>query len=258
MKKESLPNQNWWRIKYWCKRSDCERSIQEQGALSRTLSHQVTPSAILTKIRILATFRSDPSPLLEKRSISAPTPSPCLWQLTFPNVKNPPPQKKNGRFWHRWPSLMSRTTPPPPPQKKNGRFGHRWPSRMSRTTPASTKAQKSRFFLGEGVKASPAKGWRRCSWHSGRSTVPKSTVFFVGGGGFLTFGKGQRSQNRPFFFLGGEEGINEKSATKNRPNMALIGQAEARGQRWPKSAWPDQNRPKLAKLKAVAKSPWPK
>ena len=35
--------------------------------------------------------------------------------------------------------------------------------------------------------------------------------------------------------------------------MAQIGQALAGGQSWPKSAWPDQNRPKLAKLKVVAK-----
>ena len=36
--------------------------------------------------------------------------------------------------------------------------------------------------------------------------------------------------------------------------MAQIDQAEARGQSWPKSAWPDQNQPKQAKLKVVSKN----
>ena len=44
----------------------------------------------------------NPPSLPEKRSILAPI---FRWAFFFPS-------KKNGRFWHRWPSVMSRTHPP--------------------------------------------------------------------------------------------------------------------------------------------------
>ena len=91
----------------------------------------------------------NPPPSLPGKTVDFGTdPHPCLWQLTFPNVNNPPPKKKTVDFG---------------------------------TGDAFTK--KTLTFL-------CFCACRRCSWHSGRSTVLKSTVFFFWEeGGFLTLGK---------------------------------------------------------------------
>ena len=158
---------------------------------------------------VLASFRSEPPPPpREKRSISGTDPHPCLWQLTFPNVKNPPPKKKTVDFGHTFPK--SRTPPPPPPPLQSILAPLTFPN-----VKAGDAFKKTLTFL-------CFCACRRCSWHSGRSTVPKSTFFFWGtfgkvngakmtvfffggGGGVLDIREGRRCQNRPFF-LGGEGG----------------------------------------------------